>query len=159
MNLIKEAFDLLEALEITYERYDHKAIFSTKDYDFFLPEIQVKNLLLKPKKSNNYYMVLIDENKNLDLKHLATLLDTKRLSFVSNDELEKILPVSYGNITPIALMYENESKVTVIIDSKLDKNKPLGVHPNLNTITLMISFADLEKFLKHTNHNFIYLDL
>ena len=58
-----QAYDLLDKLHISYERHDHKAITSVQDLDFTLPGQQVKNLVLKTKKSRKFYMVILHDEK------------------------------------------------------------------------------------------------
>ncbi|MGM9988546.1 MAG: prolyl-tRNA synthetase associated domain-containing protein [Bacillaceae bacterium] len=148
----KEAYDILQQLNISYERIDHEPIYSVKHYEANLPGPQVKNLLLKTKKGKEYYLVILPDEKSADLKHLAEQLNTKRLSFASPEELESLIGLTPGSVTPLALSHDVEKKVKVVIDSNIDREDTVGFHPNVNTTTVIISFHDFERFLAWVDH-------
>ena len=50
----KEAYELLDFLEISYQKVEHPAITSVKNVPFSLPGPQVKNLLVKAKKESKF---------------------------------------------------------------------------------------------------------
>lgn len=157
--LEKDAYDLLKKLEISYLRVDHPAITSVKNVPFELPGPQVKNLVLKPRKGKKIYLVILPDEKQVDLKKLAILLGEKRLSFVSEAALQKILRVPPGTVTPLALLYDEAHQIQVIIDDSIDQEDTLGFHPNVNTTTLMIAFQDFEKILAHLGYPPLLIDV
>lgn len=73
----------------------------------------------------------------------------------SNSELNQILNLEQGSVTPFGIIYDNENKVELILDKDL-KNKKLFFHPNINTKTISIQFQDLIKFIEYEKHNYIY---
>lgn len=86
----QEAYELLEKLGIPYHRVDHPAITSVKNLTIELPGPQVKNLVLKAKKGSAIYLVILPDEKQADLKNLAEQLEEKRLSFVSEEQLQTL---------------------------------------------------------------------
>lgn len=46
-------YELLDKLEVEFQRVDHPAIYSVQNVPFDLPGPQVKNLVLKSKKGKN----------------------------------------------------------------------------------------------------------
>lgn len=155
--LEKDAYDLLETLTISYLRVDHPAITSVKHVSFELPGPQVKNLVLKSRKGKKIYLVILPEEKQVDLKQLAEQLQEKRLSFVSSEQLQAILRVPPGTVTPLALQYDVEHQMTVVIDDSIDQTDTVGFHPNINTTTLMISFQNFEKILDHLGYRPLFV--
>ncbi|KRL34523.1 YbaK/EbsC family protein [Liquorilactobacillus uvarum] len=117
-----------------------------------LPEI--KNLLIKKKKSDQYYLFLTT-NKPVDFKLLASQLKTSRnkLRFASENELEEILHVVSGMVTPLALPNDTQHKVQVLLDADLKKLPAISAHPNVNTATIIISYEDLIKIIKHIGYD------
>lgn len=155
----KEAYEILEKLEISFQRIDHDAITSVKHYDADLPGPQVKNLLLTTKKEKQYYFIIVPDEKIVDLKSLASELNSKRLSFASHEELNHLIGLKPGTLTPIALHHDVEQKIQVVIDSSINHEDTVGIHPNVNTTTVIIAFHDLERILSWSSHSPRYIKL
>ncbi len=148
----KEAYDLLEKLEISYERLDHRPITSVQDLEFTLPGQQVKNLVLKNKKSRQFYMVILHDEKQANLAALAERLGEKRLSFASDDQLEELLHVPAGTVTPFGLLFDTDKRIQVVVDAEVDQTLTVGFHPFINSTTLNIAYTDFEKIMDFVNH-------
>lgn len=142
-----EVYQLLEKWQIPYERVDHQAVYTVAEIDFSIDGSDVKNLLMKSKKTKNYYFVICLGKKQLDIKGLAKALGERHLSFASEAELFELLGLERGSVTPLALPHDTGRQITVIIDETIDQTKKIGFHPNTNTATLVIAFSDFRKFL------------
>lgn len=153
----QEAYRLLADLNISYQRVDHEPITSVKNVPFSLPGPQVKNLVLKPRKGEHRFLVILPDEKQADLTHLAEILAEKRLSFVSEKNLLELLNVPAGSVTPLALPNDHDHKITVVIDKSIDQNDTVGFHPNINSTTLIMQFADFAKLLDHLGYKPLYL--
>ncbi|MCQ9209519.1 YbaK/EbsC family protein [Granulicatella seriolae] len=153
------AYQLLSELDIPYERLDHIPITSVQGLDFQLPGQQVKNLVLKTKKSREIYLVILRDEKQADLKRMAERLEKNRLSFANPQEVENLLHAKPGFITPFGLLFDKENKVQVVIDTEVDRTLTVGFHPFVNTTTLNIAFTDFLRVLDKLNHPPIYVDL
>ena len=97
-------------------------------------------------------MVILRDEKMADIKHLAEILDEKRLSFANDKELEELLQVEPGAVTPFGLLFDKEKKVQLIVDEEVDPNSTVGFHPFVNTTTLNIDYADFLRFLEKAEH-------
>lgn len=148
----KEAYDLLEQLAISYERHDHRSITSVQDLDFTLPGQQVKNLVLKTKKNRQFYMIILHDEKQANLADLAERLGEKRLSFASYEQLEELLHVPAGTVTPFGLIFDKEHRIQVIVDDAVDRSLTVGFHPFINSTTLNIAYTDFEKIMDYLQH-------
>lgn len=153
----KEAYDLLAHLKIPYQRVDHPAITSVKNVPFELPGPQVKNLVLKAKKGKRIYLVILPDEKQANLALLAEELSEKRLSFLSEDELQKLLHVPAGTVTPLALPHDQDHQITVVIDESIDREDTVGFHPNINSTTLIMAFHDFEKILDYLGYTPLFI--
>lgn len=144
----KEAIQLLNDLNINYQRVDHPAIWTMNDPNAPKGLPEVKNLLLKQKKSEQFYLYLTDNTK-VNFKHLADQLGIahSRLTFASEAELEELLGVVSGMVTPLALMHDTEHKVQVLLNHRLEALPLISAHPNVNTATILLRWADLLKIL------------
>ncbi|GAD16402.1 YbaK/EbsC family protein [Lentilactobacillus otakiensis] len=144
----QEALDLLGQVGITYRRVDHPAIWTMDDPNAPKGLAEVKNLLLKDKKSDQFYLYLVDDHR-VDFKSLTDQLGLahSRLTFASEEELESLLGVVSGMVTPLALMHDTDDQVKVLINKSLQSMPEISAHPNVNTATILMSYADLVKVL------------
>ena len=51
-----------------------------------------------------------------------------------------------GTVTPIALHHDVGQKVEVVLDRKVDQSDTIGIHPSVNTTTLVISLSRFYTF-------------
>lgn len=153
-------FDILGELEISFEKQEHRAIFSEKDcegVEILLEGIDVKNLFVKDKKGN-YGLVSMDLHKRADLKKIEKIFGFGRLSFCNEEELKVFLNITPGSVTPLCIMADTQKKVKVLFDENFEGKKVI-VHPLRNTASISIDFEDLKKFTKHFEHDFTVADV
>ena len=149
--LKKAVFDTLDGLGIAHERYEHPAVFTSEDAAQHwrdIPGTPVKNLFLRNKKGNREYLVILGIDKRADLRELVKLIGDDRFSFGSAERLMHSLGVTPGSVSPFGLLHDGSRNVQVIIDADLRGAERLIFHPNDNTASVTISFADLERFLE-----------
>lgn len=152
----------LEALAIPFEKFDHPPLFTCEDSEKYeLPDMggHTKNLFIRNKRGDKYYLVTVCAEKRVDLKALAKLLAESKLSFASPERLMEVLKLTPGSVSPFALINDTEKQVTVIIDNGLMRHDRLGYHPGLNTQTLVITSKDLPKFLEAQGYARNYIEL
>ena len=140
----------LERLGIRFDTYEHPPVFNTEDVDKYwreIPATPVKNLFLRNKKGNREYLVILGVDKRADLRQLVKIIGDDRFSFGSAERLMHTLGLTPGSVSPFGLLHEGSKHVLVIIDADLRKAEKLIFHPNENTASVTISFADLERFL------------
>jgi len=116
-----------------------------------LPGGHAKTLLVRDKKKAAA-LVVVQEDRRLDLKWLAEALAMKRLSFASAERLEATLGVAPGAVTPFALINRqcppaDPGGLKVVLDSGLLDQDPLNFHPLHNAATTTISSSDLLRFI------------
>ena len=112
-----------------------------------IPATPVKNLFLRNKKGNREYLVILGVDKRADLRQLVKIIGDDRFSFGSAERLMQTLGVTPGSVSPFGLLHDGSRQVLVIIDKDLRGAERLIFHPNDNTASVTISFADLERFL------------
>ena len=158
MNVLK----VLAELGIKFELLEHEAVYTVEESRRLrifekLNGQPCKNLFLRNKRGD-YFLLVLPADKRADLKLVAKLLNLPRLSFASEEELEKILGLHTGAVTPLGIINDDAKKVRLIIDAEL-QNKILLLHPNTNTATISIAFADLLKIILHTEHEYFLVAL
>jgi Ala-tRNA(Pro) deacylase len=150
MHQADSVYAALDALGIRYERHEHPAVFTAEDASKYWNPIhatQVKNLFLRNKKGNRHYLAILEISKRADLKEIVKLVDDDRLSFGSSERLMAELGLTPGSVSPFGLINDPDGSVRVLIDKDLRGAERLLFHPNINTASVVISWADLEKFL------------
>jgi Ala-tRNA(Pro) deacylase len=146
----------LDALGITYERHEHPAVFNAEDASKFwdpIPGVQCKNLFLRNKKGDRHYLVVLEISKRADLKDLVKVVGDDRLSFGSPERLLDKLGLTPGSVSPFGLINDRDGSVRVLLDADLKGQPRLIFHPNINTASVVVSWADLEKFLGTTTNS------
>lgn len=143
-------FAALRALGISYDTYEHPAVFTSEDAERYwrdIPGTPVKNLFLRNKKGDRHYLVILGIAKRADLRELVKVIGDDRFSFGSPERLMATLGLTPGSVSPFGLLHEGSRHVRVIIDQDLRGAERLMFHPNTNTATVTISFSDLQTFL------------
>ena len=158
----RKVLDVLDSLGIAYVRHEHPPVFTVEDADKYWTELKgthCKNLFLRNKKGNRHYLVVASTSREIDLRRLNRMLEEDRLSFGSPERLARCLGLGPGSVSPFGLINDAAKEVRVIVDRNLRGSDFLGFHPNVNTVTLDISFADFERFLAWSGNDVRYLDL
>lgn len=152
--------EALDDLGISYESYEHPPVFNTEDVEKYwrgIPGTPVKNLFLRNKKGNHHYLVIVGVDKRVDLRELVKVIGDDRLSFGSAERLMDKLGLTPGSVSPFGLIHPGSRDVEVIIDAPLRDAQKLLFHPNINTATVTVSFADLARFLEVRGNRVRYL--
>ena len=156
-------YTLLDELGIPYGRVDHDeaaTIAACEAVDEVLGTVICKNLFLCNRQKTMFYLLLIEGDKVFKTKYLSAQLGCSRLSFASPEDMERLLGVTPGSATVLALMNDHAGAVQLVIDRPVTKQEFLGCHPCKNTSSLKIRTADiLERFLPAVSHAPIYVDL
>ena len=156
-------YDLLEGLEIPYERMDHEVAASVEDcheVDKILGIHICKNLFLCNSQKTAFYLLMMPGEKKFLTKDLSKQINSARLSFAGPEFMEKYLNITPGSVSVMGLMYDKEHQVKLLIDSDVLKEEYLGCHPCINTSSLKLKLSDvLEKFLPYTGHDYTVVTL
>ncbi len=156
----QKVYEALEALGIAYSRYAHPPVFTVEEAVEHWRGIvgaHCKNLFVRNKKGNRHYLIIAEHLKKVDLSALAKKLDDDRLSFASDERLARYLGLQAGEVSPFGLLQDSQREVIVVVDADL-KNAPfVNFHPNVNTATIGITFADFEKYLAWRGNRVVYL--
>lgn len=150
-------YEILKKLDISYEEVEHARVFTVEEAEFVKKLIKgtgIKNIFLTNHKGS-FYLVLIEDRKQLNIKEITNLVNEKHLSFASVLDLEKILKLEKGSVTPLGLINDIEHQVIVLIDKDLVGNKVL-VHPNTNDKTMALDFEDLLKLIHYLGNKYLY---
>jgi len=149
-----ELMAFLGKLGIETGTVEHPALFTVADSQRLRGEIaggHTKNLFLKDKKGA-LFLVVAEEEAAIDMKGFHKVIGSARLSFGKPDLLVEVLCVLPGSVTPFAVINDEASRVSVILDEDLTGHERLNFHPLENTATTSIAANDLLIFLRATGH-------
>jgi len=144
----------LDRLGIAHDTVRHPAVYTVEESLKVVGELpggHFKNLFLRD-KPGRMWIVVMPAERSIDLRRLATLLGTSRLSFASADRMARFLGVGAGAVTPLAVINDHERAVTVVIDEELLSRDRINLHPLENTATTGIAPAGLIRFLEAVGH-------
>lgn len=155
-----KVYELLNSYKIKYRIVEHPAVFTIDDMGALenFPDIcyVAKNLFLRDEKGRRHFLVVMDQEKKADLKDIRRQLGTSNLSFASEDRLMEHLRLTKGSVTPLGVINDDGNTVEVVFDSDLTGKDIIGVHPNDNTATVLLSYHDLFKVIQ-THGNKIHV--
>lgn len=155
----QKIFDILDSLWVEYKNFEHNPVFTCEEaLSVDLPWKKVKSLLLYNKKKTNYYMVVLEDYKKLDVKVLMDRFDERKLNFAREEYMLEKIWVLPGHVSPFALINNIDNDIKVIFDNNI-KGSLIGFHPWRNDNTVILNLPDVEKFLQKVGNTFEYLDL
>lgn len=141
----------LEEKNIPFSWVEHKAVYTIEEMEELglesMDEI-AKNLFLRDQKGKRHFLVVIKGNKQANLKELGEKLGVGKLSFASEERLEKYMGLKKGAVTPLGVLNDESCTVEVFFDEDFTKMPRIGVHPNENTASVYLSPDDLLRVVR-----------
>ncbi|NFG61332.1 prolyl-tRNA synthetase associated domain-containing protein [Clostridium botulinum] len=157
----KEVYDFLNRMEIRFKLIEHKEVYNIDEMmELNLPDTDViaKNLFVRDDKKRNYYLLVIRNEKKVNLKKLKEKICSRPLSFASENDLNSILGLSKGSVTPLGIINDDERKVKVILDNTFNESL-IGIHPNENTATIWLNVVDLVRIIKQHGNSVEFIEI
>ena len=114
---------------------------------------------MKNSNGKKHYLVVLKGDKKADLKSIKSQINSTALSFASEKKKKKYLGLSKGAVTPLGIINDEEHLVNIVLDEDLKKEEIIGVHPNVNTSTVFISYNDLIKFINSFGNEIFYVNI
>ena len=144
----------LSALGLAHALVEHRAVF-TVDESLVLhqtiPGAHTKNLFLKD-AGGKFWLVTVPFDARVDLKALPAAIGSKKVSFGKAEDMENLLGVTPGSVTPVAAINDEDGKVTIVLDAAFIGSERINVHPLRNTATIGFKASDLVLALRHWGH-------
>ena len=151
----------LQALNIPYDVVEHPAVFTVEEsraVDGDIPGAHTKNLFLKD-AGGRFWLVTVPAALRADLKALPAAMGAKRVSFGKGEDMERLIGVTPGSVTPLGAIADADGAVTIVLDAALAAADRVNCHPLRNTATLGLSGADLVRALTHWGHPPVIIDV
>lgn len=156
----KEIFQKLNELNIEYKMVEHPAVFTMEEiaeYKLTSNGHIPKNLVLRDVKGTRNMLVVLHGDKRADLRLIRDEIDSTKLSFASDQRLEKYLKVEKGSVSPFGVIYDTEKELEIYFDADLKNEEIVGFHPNDNRATVFLKFCDLKKYVESSGHRITFI--
>ncbi|MBD3747147.1 MAG: prolyl-tRNA synthetase associated domain-containing protein [Sphingopyxis terrae] len=144
----------LDALAIPFTAHEHVAVFTVAESDTVnaaIPGAHTKNLFLKD-AGGAFWLVTVPGEARVDLKALPAAIGCKRVSFGKADDMQQLLGIAPGSVTPLAAINAAPGSITVVLDAGLAAAERVNVHPLRNTGTIGLAGATILDLLRHWGH-------
>ena len=152
----------LGSLGIPFAAYEHAAVFTVEEsrrVDSDIPGRHTKNLFLKD-AGGAFWLVTVPAEARVDLKALPQAIlrqaqdgrAMKRVSFGKPEDMLRLIGITPGSVTPLAMINAVPGSLTVVLDAALAAAERINVHPLRNTGTLGLAGADVLRLLRHWRH-------
>ncbi len=145
----------LAGLGIAFDIVEHIAVFTVEEsraIDRDIPGAHTKNLFLKD-VAGQFWLVTVPAEMRVDLKALPAAIGAKRVSFGKGEDMERLIGVTPGSVTPLGAIADAGGAVRVVLDASLAAAGRVNCHPLRNTATLGLSGADLVRALAYWGHD------
>ena len=141
----------LQELGITYNVVDHPPVFTTEQADSYIKDLEgvrTKSMFLTNKKKTQYYLLIMDDKKRLDMDDFKVQVGADRIRMASLDSLAEKMNLPAGTVSPFGLLNNEEKDIHVYFDKDIVSEDVMTFHPNTNEKTIFIKIQDLFRFLK-----------
>lgn len=147
--MIQKIKDYLKNLNIEFKTFKHPAVFTVEEADKHMKDVKgihSKNLFLKGRKSEYFYLVILSANKSLNIKEIEEITQ-KKIKFANENNLKHFLGLTKGSVSPFGLINDKNHEVKVLIDKEVWDSEFVSFHPNINTETLELIGRGFQKYV------------
>lgn len=151
MELFNKADNKLKELNITCQIIDHPpAVTIELAYKFIegVEGVRTKTMFLTNKKKRNFFLVVLDDSKRLDMDKFKELVEEKQVKMASPETLMEKMQLIPGIVSPFGLLNNEDKDIKVYIDKEIIGEERTSFHPNTNEKTLFINTPDLLVYLE-----------
>ena len=162
MEAYEKVVEMLNELDIPFEIVEHEPALTTEQADSFIEGIEgvrTKTMFLTNKKKTAYYLVIMDDQKRLDMDLLKDLVGANRIRMASSESLFEKMMLPAGVVSPFGLLNNTDKDIQVYFDKEIMSEKRMSFHPNTNEKTIFIKIQDLFRFLESIGFTYKFLTL
>ncbi len=162
MEAYEKVYEALKSMGISYDIVEHPPALTTEEADSYIEGkegVRTKTLFLCNRKRTAFFLVIMDDRKQLDMKKLAKILGERSISFVSPDRLMEKMSLPAGVVSLFGLLNNEERDIKVYLDREMLSEKIMTFHPNDNSKTAFISTEDMYKFIEELGYEYHVVEL
>lgn len=158
----QQVYNELEKMGIEYEVMNHPPAETTQQADQFIEGkegVRSKTMFMSDKKKKNFYLLILDDAKRLDIKKIGELIGEKSLRLGSEENLKEKMNLRFGVVSPLGLLNNAEKDIKVYVDKELLSERIITFHPNENDATIFIKMEDMFKFLDNLGYKYEIIEM
>ena len=162
MEAYQQVAKKLQELGITYDVVEHPPALTTEQADSYiegLEGVRTKSMFLTNKKKTQFYLLIMDDKKPLDMDDFKEQVKANRIRMASAESLAEKMQLPPGTVSPFGLLNNDEKDIRVYFDKDILSEEIMTFHPNTNEKTIFISTTDLFKFLQDLGYSYEVLEL
>ena len=147
---------------ITFDVVEHPPAFTTEQADSYIEGmegVRTKSMFLTNRKKTQYYLLIMDDKKRLDMDDFKVQVGADRIRMASAESLFEKMQLAPGTVSPFGLLNNEEKDIQVYFDKDIVSEDIMTFHPNTNEKTIFISTRDLFKFLQDLGYSYQVLEL
>ncbi|XP_006869970.1 PREDICTED: prolyl-tRNA synthetase associated domain-containing protein 1-like [Chrysochloris asiatica] len=156
---LEQQLGALAILAIRTEVVEHPEVFTVEEMMAHIQQFKgahSKKIFLIDKKKNDYWLVTVIRDRQVNLNNLAKQLGvgSGNLRFADETAMLEKLKAGQGCATLLALSYD-DGDVKFVLDSVFQEGRHEKVyfHPMTNAPTMGLSTQDRLTFVKKTGHD------
>lgn len=153
--MYQKVADRLNELGIIFQIVEHEPALTTEQADRFIEGIEgvrTKTMFLTNKKKRNFYLVIMDDAKRLDMDVFKEIVKEKQIKMASAETLNEKMMLPPGVVSPFGLLNNKDKDIHVYFDQEIVSEERMSFHPNTNEKTIFINTQDLFTFLKEIGY-------
>ena len=157
-----QVFKELEKMGIEYEVVNHPPAFTTQEADAYIEGkegVRSKTMFMSDKKKRNFYLLILNDSKRLDIKKIGELINEKSLRLGNEENLKSKMNLQFGAVSPFGLLNNKEKDIKVYVDKEILNEKIITFHPNENDVTIFIKINDMFKFFDNLNYKYELIEM
>lgn len=164
---ITKVLDFLDAHSLPYKIVHHPPLFTIEEGLAFWNSLDdlkgcthCKNIFLRNHSGKRHYLVTMECHKSLNFTQLQQIIREGKLTFASEERMERCLGLLPGSVSPLGLindmdlqdpnpreLFPNGHRVKFFIDQDLLSADMMTFHPCDNTASVALSRDTLLRFL------------
>ena len=153
--MYQKVVDKLNELGIIFQIVEHEPALTTEQADSFIEGIEgvrTKTMFLTNKKKRNFYLVIMDDAKRLDMDIFKDIVEEKQIKMASAETLNDKMMLPPGVVSPFGLLNNVDKDIQVYFDQEIVSEERMSFHPNTNEKTIFVNTENLFTFLKEIGY-------
>lgn len=154
--------EYLNSIGIEFKIVEHEPAYTTEEADKYIEGhdgVRTKTMFICNKKKTNYYMIIMDDSKRLDINKFKEIVSEKQMKMASEEALKEKLGIEPGMVSPFGLLNNDEKDVKIYMDKEIITEEIMTFHPNDNTKTMFITTKDLFKYFENIGYELNIIEL
>ncbi|MGQ7331680.1 YbaK/EbsC family protein [Streptococcus suis] len=121
---------------------EHPTALTTQEADYYIEGmegVRTKSMFLTNKKKTAFYLLFMDDQKQLDMEAFKEMVGANRIRMASSDSLWEKMRLPAGTVSIFCLLNNPQKDIEVYFDREILTEKILTFHPNINTKTIFVA--------------------